>query len=164
PPLPLACDGGAATAIIPPARSPGGSQKRCNMQWWTWFVLGTLLLAIELFAIDAQFFLIFIGAAAIVVGLIGMLGIDLPVWLQWLLFAALAVVAVVTMRKQIYAKLRNRPHSTVESDVHQLVRIPEELAPGKSTRIEYRGASWTALNVGKNAIPAGEEGRIESVD
>ena len=80
------------------------------MQWWTWFVLGTLLLAIELFAIDAQFFLIFIGAAAIVVGLIGMLGINLPVWLQWLLFAALAVAAVVTMRKQIYAKLRNRPH------------------------------------------------------
>ena len=49
------------------------------MQWWTWFVLGTLLLAIELFAIDAQFFLIFIGAAAIVVGLIGMLGIDFTV-------------------------------------------------------------------------------------
>jgi inner membrane protein len=134
------------------------------MQWWTWFVLGTLLLAIELFAIDAQFFLIFIGAAAIVVGLIGMLGIDLPVWLQWLLFAALAVAAVVTMRKQIYAKLRNRPHSKVESDVHQLVRLPEELEPGKSTRVEYRGASWTALNVGKDAIPAGEEGRIESVD
>jgi inner membrane protein len=134
------------------------------MQWWTWFVLGTLLLAIELFAIDAQFFLIFIGAAAIVVGLVGMLGIDLPVWLQWLLFAALAVAAVVTMRKQIYARLRNRPDGKVETDVHQLVRLPEELEPGKSTRVEYRGASWTALNVGKHAIPAGEEGRIESVD
>ena len=134
------------------------------MQWWTWFVLGTLLLGIELFAIDAQFFLIFIGAAAIVVGLIGMLGIELPGWLQWLLFAALAVAAMATMRRQIYAKLRKRPHSTVDSDVHQLVRVPEELEPGKSTRIEYRGASWTALNVGKAAIPAGAEVRIESVD
>ena len=134
------------------------------MQWWTWFVLGTLLLAIELFAIDAQFFLIFIGAAAIVVGLIGMLGIQLPGWLQWVLFAALAVAAVVTMRKQIYAKLKNRPHGKVDGDIHQLVRLPEGLEPGKTTRVEYRGASWTALNVGKNAIPAGEEGRIESVD
>jgi membrane protein implicated in regulation of membrane protease activity len=134
------------------------------MQWWTWFVLGTLLLAIELFAIDAQFFLIFIGAAAIVVGLIGMLGINLPVWLQWVLFAALAVAAVVTMRKQIYAKLRNRPEGKVTSDVDQLVRLAQELEPGKSTRVEYRGASWTALNVGTSAIPAGEEGRIESVD
>ncbi len=134
------------------------------MQWWTWFVLGTLLLAIELFAIDAQFFLIFIGAAAIVVGLIGMLGIDLPGWLQWVLFAALSVAAVATMRRQIYAKLRKRPHGTVDGDVHQLVRIPGELAPGQSTRVEYRGASWTALNVGKHAIPAGEQVRIESVD
>jgi membrane protein implicated in regulation of membrane protease activity len=135
-----------------------------TMQWWTWFVLGTLLLAIELFAIDAQFFLIFIGAAAIVVGLIGMLGIQLPGWLQWLLFAALAVAAMATMRRQIYAKLRKRPHSTVDSDVHQLVRVTEELEPGKSTRIEYRGTSWTALNVGQAAIPAGAEVRIESVD
>jgi membrane protein implicated in regulation of membrane protease activity len=134
------------------------------MQWWTWFVLGTLLLAIELFAIDAQFFLIFIGAAALVVGLIGMLGINLPVWLQWLVFAALSVAAVLTMRKQIYAKLRNRPSASVDTDVNKRVRIPEDLAPGKSTRVEYRGTGWTALNVGKHAIPAGEEVRIESVD
>ena len=134
------------------------------MQWWTWFVLGTLLLAVELFAIDAQFFLIFIGAAAIVVGLIGMLGINLPVWLQWVLFAVLAIAAVATMRRQIYAKLRNRPMASVDTDVNKRVRIPEELAPGKSTRVEYRGTGWTVLNVGKHSIPAGQEVRIESVD
>jgi len=134
------------------------------MIWWKWFVIGTLLLGIELFAIDAQFFLIFIGAAAIVVGLVGMLGIDLPAWLQWVLFAALAVAAMLTLRKQIYAKLRKQPLGKVDSDVHQLVRIPEQLAPGQSTRVEYRGTAWTALNIGKNAIPAGEQVRIESVD
>ena len=134
------------------------------MQWWTWFVLGTLLLAIELFAIDAQFFLIFIGAAAIVVGLVGMLGINLPVGLQWLLFAGLSIAAVATMRRQIYAKLRSRPMANVDTDVNQRVRIPEELAPGKSARVEYRGTGWTVLNVGKHPIPAGQEARIESVD
>ena len=134
------------------------------MQWWTWFVLGTLLLAIELFAIDAQFFLIFIGAAAIVVGLVGMLGINLPVGLQWLLFAGLSIAAVATMRRQIYAKLRSRPLATVDTDVNQRVRITEELAPGKSARVEYRGTGWTVLNVGKHSIPAGQEVRIESVD
>jgi inner membrane protein len=134
------------------------------MQWWTWFVLGTLLLAIELFAIDAQFFLIFIGAAAIVVGLIGMLGLNLPVGLQWVLFAGLSIAAVATMRRQIYTKLRSRPMASVDTDVNQRVRITEELAPGKSTRVEYRGTGWTALNVGKHPIPAGQEVRIESVD
>ena len=32
------------------------------MAWYSWIILGTLLLGVELFAVDAQFFLIFIGA------------------------------------------------------------------------------------------------------
>jgi len=134
------------------------------MAWWTWFVVGTVLLGIELFAVDAQFFLIFLGASAIIVGLVGMLGINLPEWAQWVLFAVLAVATIWSFRRQVYAKLRGRPLATVDTDVNQRVRIPEELAPGKSTRVEYRGAGWTAMNVGPQAIPAGQEVRIESVD
>jgi membrane protein implicated in regulation of membrane protease activity len=134
------------------------------MAWWTWIIVGTLLLAVELFAVDAQFFLIFLGAGAIVVGLIGMLGIDLPVWLQWLLFAGLSIAAMLTVRRQLYTALRSRPLGKVDGDANQRVRIPEELAPGKSTRVEYRGSGWTALNVGERLIPAGEEVRIESVE
>ena len=98
------------------------------MAWWTWIIVGTLLLGLELFAVDAQFFLIFIGAGAIVVGLIGMLGIDLPVWMQWLLFAALSIAAMLTIRRQLYAALRKRPLAKVDGDADQRVRIPEELA------------------------------------
>jgi membrane protein implicated in regulation of membrane protease activity len=134
------------------------------MAWWSWIIIGTLLLGAELFAIDAQFYLIFIGAGAIVVGLVGMLGIDLPVWLQWLSFAALSIAAMLTIRRQLYLRLRKRPLGKVDGDADQLVRIPDELAPGKSMRIEYRGSGWTALNVGERLIPAGEEVRIESVE
>jgi membrane protein implicated in regulation of membrane protease activity len=134
------------------------------MAWWYWIIIGTLLLGVELFAVDLQFFLIFIGAGAIVVGLVGMLGIDLPVWTQWLLFAVLSIVAMLTIRRQLYASLRRRPLAKVDGDANQIVRIPEELAPGKSMRIEYRGSGWTALNVGERLIPAGDEARIESVD
>jgi len=134
------------------------------MAWWTWFVVGTLLLGIELFAVDAQFFLIFLGASAIVVGLVGMLGIDLPTWLQWVLFSGLAIATIVGFRGRVYAKLRERPLAKVDSDVDQHVKIPEELPPGKTTRVEYRGTAWTVLNVGKQPIPSGEEVRIEAVD
>ena len=134
------------------------------MSWWSWIIIGTLLLGVELFAVDAQFFLIFIGAGAIVVGLVGMLGIDLPVWVQWLLFAGLSIVAMLTVRRQLYMALRRRPLSKVDSDVDQSVQIPDELAPGKSTRVEYRGSGWTAVNVGERLILAGEKARIESVD
>ena len=135
-----------------------------NMTWWAWCILGTLLLAVELFAVDAQFYFVFIGLAAVVVGLLGLVGIDLPEWAPWMLFAVLAVAAMLTIRKQLYEKLRHRVTGTVDSDVAQRVKIPEELAPGKSVRVEYRGSGWTALNIGDRLIPAGQEVRIEAVD
>ena len=134
------------------------------MAWWAWIVVGALLLGLELFAIDAQFFLVFLGLGAIVVGSVAMVGIDLPVWAQWLLFAALSLVAMFTIRRQVYAALRRRPLARVDSDTNQRVQILEDLLPGKTTRIEYRGSGWTALNVSERAIAAGEEVRIESVE
>jgi membrane protein implicated in regulation of membrane protease activity len=134
------------------------------MTWWGWAVIGTLLLCAELFAIDAQFYLIFIGAGAIIVGLIGLAGIDLPVWAQWLLFAVLSIIAMVTVRRQLYEKLRLQPTAKLDTDVNRRVLIPQDLAPGRSGRVEYRGSGWTAVNVGDQVIPAGSEVRIESID
>ena len=134
------------------------------MNWWSWGILGFALLGLELFAIDAQFFLVFAGVAAIVVGLLGLVGIDLPQWAQWIAFAVLAVIAMFTIRRQIYEKLLSKPGSKVNSDIHQHVVIAQALEPGKTARIEYRGTGWTAVNVGKESIRAGGEARIESID
>ena len=35
-----------------------------NMAWWSWCILGVVLLGIELLAVDAQFYLVFAGLAA----------------------------------------------------------------------------------------------------
>jgi inner membrane protein len=134
------------------------------MTWWGWCIIGTLLLAAELFAVDAQFYLIFVGAGALVVGLLGLIGVDLPGWAQWMTFAVLSIAAMLTFRRQLYEKLRKRAIGVVDTDVDQRVTIPQDLAPGKSLRIEYRGTGWTALNVGDRSIPAGEEVRIEGVE
>jgi membrane protein implicated in regulation of membrane protease activity len=134
------------------------------MSWWGWCIVGALLLAAELFAVDAQFYLIFLGVAAFVVGLLGVAGVDLPSWAQWLTFGVLSVAAMLTVRKQLYERLRKRPLGNVDTDVAQRVRIPEVLAPGKTLRVEYRGSGWTALNVGDRPIPAGEEVRIEAIE
>jgi inner membrane protein len=134
------------------------------MPWWGWCVIGTLLLGAELFAIDAQFYLVFVGLAAIVVGLAGMIGIDLPIWMQWLSFAVLAVAAMFTIRKQLYEKLRSLKSAAPSPDVDARVLIKDELAPGRSGRVEYRGSGWTAVNIGERAIPAGTEVRIEAID
>ena len=71
------------------------------MAWWSWGILGFVLLGLELGAIDAQFYLVFAGVAAVVVGLVGLVGIDLPPWAQWAAFAALSLAAMFTIRRHI---------------------------------------------------------------
>jgi len=134
------------------------------MAWWSWCILGVVLLGIELFAVDAQFYLIFAGVAAVLVGLLGLAGIDLPVWAQWAAFAVLAVATMFTVRKQFYLKLMSKPMGTVSSDIDQEIVLKQDLPPGKSCRIEYRGSGWTAVNIGEHAIAAGSMARIDSID
>jgi inner membrane protein len=135
------------------------------MEWWSWCILGAVLLGIELFAVDAQFYLVFAGLAALMVGVLGLAGIDLPVWAQWLSFAVLAIATMFTVRRQIYLKLMNKPTlGKITTDLDQRIVVTQELPPGKSCRIEYRGSGWTAINVGERPIAAGDAARIDSID
>lgn len=134
------------------------------MPWWGWISVGVLLLAAEMFAIDAQFYLIFIGAGAILVGLGLQLGIDLPVWGQWLSFAVISLISMFTLRKHLYGKLRGRAVGTVDSAIGSRVSLRESLEPGATCRMEYRGSTWTALNVGEKTIPADSGAVIDAVD
>ena len=54
------------------------------MTWWAWLILGAVLFGAEMIAIDAQFYLVFLGLSAGLVGLAGLAGIDMPEWLQWM--------------------------------------------------------------------------------
>jgi membrane protein implicated in regulation of membrane protease activity len=135
------------------------------MAWWGWGILGMALLGTELVAVDAQFYLVLAGVAAILVGLLGLVGFDLPVYVQWLSFAVLAIATMFTVRGKIYAKLMSNPTlGKINTDVDQHVLVTQELAPGKSCRIEYRGSGWTAINVGERPIAAGGSARIDSID
>lgn len=134
------------------------------MAWWGWCILGAVVIGIELLAVDAQFYLVFAGLAAVTVGLLNLVGLELPIAGQWLLFAVLAVAAMFTLRRPIYAKLMNRPFGNVSTDIDQRVVLPQELPPGQTCRIEYRGSGWTALNIGDEAIPPGGAARIDSID
>jgi membrane protein implicated in regulation of membrane protease activity len=136
-----------------------------RMPWWAWLVLGIGLLGVEMFVIDAQFYLVFIGLSAAIVGLLGLVGVDLPSWMQWLIFSALAVVAMLAFRRRLYEMLRGSAGTVDERlTVGDRVVIPTRLEPGQSGRVEYRGSNWSARNTGVVAIEAGSEGVIAAVD
>jgi membrane protein implicated in regulation of membrane protease activity len=127
-------------------------------------VLGIGLLGVEMFVIDAQFYLVFIGLSAAIVGLLGLFGVELPEWAQWLVFSALAIAAMLAFRRRLYEMVRNRSgHVEERLTVGDRVMVPARLEPGQSGRVEYRGSSWTARNTGDSAIDAGREAVIAEV-
>ncbi|MGH8204758.1 MAG: NfeD family protein [Steroidobacteraceae bacterium] len=135
------------------------------MAWWAWMVLGIGLLGVEMFVIDAQFYLVFIGLSAAVVGLLGLAGVAMPEWTEWLVFSVLALVAMLSFRRRLYEMVRNRSGRVEERlTVGDRVLVTARLEPGQSGRVEYRGSSWTARNAGAAAIEAGREAVIAQVD
>jgi membrane protein implicated in regulation of membrane protease activity len=134
------------------------------MEWWAWITIGAIFLGSELIFIDAQFYLVFVGVSALIVGALSLGGMGAAVWLQWILFAALAAVSMYTFRRRIYERLRRNLPIMNHGPAGETVVLPETLPPGGSCRLEFRGSSWSALNGGLVPIGAGSRARIDRVD
>jgi inner membrane protein len=134
------------------------------MQWWAWIAIGAILLGTELMFIDAQFYLVFVGGAALLVGFLEIAGIVDAVWLQWLIFALLAATSMLTFRRRVYERMRRNLPIMRHGPAGQSVTLPQSLVPGESCRLEFNGSSWSAVNGGKVPIAAGSKAHIERVD
>ena len=133
------------------------------MPWWGWMVIGALLLGAELMVIEAEFFLVFIGVSALIVGAAVLVLPWIPLWAQWLLFAGIALGAMVLFRKRVYTALRARAPGLKDDFVGDELRIPEALPPGEVCRMEIRGSTWQVRNTGSVLIPAGGKARVTAV-
>ena len=135
------------------------------MTWWAWMILGAVMLGAELFAVDAQFYLVFLGVSAAVVGLATLFGVNLPEWGQWMTFAIVSVLFFVTFRKALYEKIRgggeNYPADTLSGES---LNLAVDLEPGKETRAKYRGSDWTVRNVSDAVITGGSRAKIVKAD
>jgi len=134
------------------------------MTWWGWMILGAVLLGAELFAVDAQFYLVFLGVSAAVVGLATLFGVVMPEWGQWLAFAIVSLVFFLTFRKALYDKIRGGGQGFQNTIAGDSVNVAEDLPPGRDARAEYRGTEWTIRNVGASAIGAGTRAKVVKVD
>ncbi|MCY4324363.1 MAG: NfeD family protein [Gammaproteobacteria bacterium] len=134
------------------------------MPWWAWIITGLALMGLEMLAVDAAFYLIFIGVAALIIGLLEPLGVTLGLTAQWIAFAVLALTLMVLFRERLYKKLRGGAVGFEDSTIGSLVDITGDVAPGGSTRVRMRGSEWTAINIGQETIPAGRQARIKEVD
>jgi len=130
------------------------------MIWWAWVVAGAILLGAELSVVSAQFYLVFIGAAAMATGVVAALAPQLGTWLQWAVFAVLALVSMVGFRSRIYGRLGGPGATPRSASALSEITLPDLLAPGASCQAEHAGSYWTVRNDGDTAIAAGERARV----
>ena len=124
------------------------------MAWWIWIILGAVLLAAETI-ITADFFLVFFGIAAVLLGLLGLLGVDLPTWAQFLLFAALAVTGLLFFRRRLKRRLSVADREMMPELVGEAGTSRDAIAAGARGSVDLRGAIWEARNDGESEIAAG---------
>jgi membrane protein implicated in regulation of membrane protease activity len=132
------------------------------MIWWQWVVLGIVLLGAEML-VDAAFYLVFLGIAAVIVGLIDVVWPGSPVWVEWMLFSAIAIAALLAFRGPLYQKLRGDTPDRGEGVVGEVGIVEEDIEPGEIGRIELRGSTWSARNVSGQTLRQNARARIESV-
>jgi membrane protein implicated in regulation of membrane protease activity len=134
------------------------------MPWWGWMIIGLFLLGSELLIVDVAFYLIFVGIAAIITGVIAAAGIVQEPWVQWLVFSVLALTSMVLFRKRIYQKLRGTSSEYQDGLTGETIRLEKPLDPGQTCRQSFRGTDWTVTNRGSNRIEAQSEVQIDSTE
>lgn len=133
------------------------------MTWWGWVIAGAVLLGAELTFVSAQFYLVFIGSAAILVGLITVAATP-ATWLQWALFAVLAIVSMLTFRNRVSQRFhRASPRVDTGPRTGGLITLQAPLSAGESCQTEYAGTYWTVRNDSDRLIPSGGRARVIGV-
>ena len=132
------------------------------MSWWIWIVAGLVMMVIEMAAPGV--FIMFFGAAALVIGLVTGIVPSTPLWLQLLAFSVLSVASLLLFRRQIMRRMQSKPAKNVDDFVDELGIANDQIAPGDRGAIELRGTVWTAVNVGDSALTPGQRCKVVKVD
>ncbi len=132
------------------------------MAWWGWIIGGAILFGAELTFVNAQFYLVFVGFAAMLVGVLSAAS-GLAEWAQWGLFAAFSVVLMVAFRARLYDRFHRTLPAVGTGPAGAVLTLGVSLSPGESCQTEYRGTVWTVRNASARPIAAGARAQVVRV-
>ena len=134
------------------------------MTWWLWVLLGMLLLVAEM-ATPGGFFAFFFGLSGLVVGVLVALEVAGPIWLQWVLFAVIAIGALALLRGPLQARMNvSTDGKAVDSLVGEAAVVTTEIPAGGSGKVELRGSSWNARTDAGPALALGQRCVVDRID
>ena len=129
---------------------------------WTWFIVGALLLILEVFAPGVVFLWLAIAAGA--VGLLVLMAPDLSWQIQLLLFAALSIAAGFGARRYFRGRPPSSDRPALNRRGHQYIgqsfTLSEPIVNGRG-RMGVEDTQW---RVEGPDLPAGTTVRVVGID
>ena len=125
------------------------------MTWWAWILLGIAFFGLEVF-LATDFYLVFLGVAALIVGLLNLFGISMAGWIEWLLFSVIAIISLVVYRQRFKQMLSTPDRAVAKGVVGERASLVDAIAVGSRGKVELRGSSWQAENIGTEDLSAGD--------
>lgn len=133
------------------------------MEWWMWLVLGLALLGGEML-LPSGFFMLFFGFGALAVGVLVLLNLGGPIWVQWVLFSVASIVMLILLRQKMRMLLGTAADAEIDSMVGEIAVTQENLAPGAIGQVELRGTVWKGRNGSDAIIPQGQRCVVSAVE
>jgi membrane protein implicated in regulation of membrane protease activity len=129
--------------------------------WVTWVGIAVVLAVVELMSLDLVLLMFAIGAlgAAVVAGLDG------PIWLALLVFAAVSTALLFLVRPPLVERLHAGP--TLPTGHQGLVgrdALVIEPVDSRSGRVKLASEVWSARTDGDEAFDTGAEVRVIRID
>ncbi|HEX2835358.1 MAG TPA: NfeD family protein [Thermoanaerobaculia bacterium] len=132
------------------------------MVWWIWVLIGLLLLSIEFVSSTMHLGLFAVGA--FVVAILVAVGIEMPLWVQLVLFTVISIVSLLFIRPVLVKKLRLSEKKQIDTLVGEQAMAMEDIAPATVGKAELRGTTWSARNIGEVVLVRGQRCVVAHVD
>jgi membrane protein implicated in regulation of membrane protease activity len=134
------------------------------MAWWSWIVLGVVLLIAEI-SVPGGFFMCFFGIGALILSPLVWANLIVQDWVQWASFSVISLILLALCRKKLLSAI---PQKYNRSDTDTMVGgraiAAGAINPEATGKVQFRGTSWSAKNTGSSIIESGASCEIVSVD
>ncbi|MBL7812323.1 MAG: NfeD family protein [Bacteroidetes bacterium] len=114
--------------------------------------------------IFGTFFVLFLGASALVTALLVWTGLLPDPALQWLVFAIVAAAGVLLFRKKLLKSFGPGHGSNFNEHLGQQVVVSSHIPANGQGRVSYRGTEWPASTMDGSALEEGAKGIVRHTD
>ena len=133
------------------------------MTWWLWVLLGLVLMVGEVLT-PGGFYIVFFGCGAIVAGICKLLGLN-SLALEGLVFVVSSVALLMLFRNRLLARFKTTDKDLPLDNLAQEIAVALEVIPsGAIGKVELRGTSWTAQNLGELPIEPKRRCKVERTE